>query len=182
MTPTQLREACKVTNLDWFMNWPWEQITGQVQFPEPVELDSNITMSDEVRYLRDTYLAMQALCPNIKQAEFRWEQIDFWDIAIQYWEHPQFPIDGSKARYNPGVSGLATTFRRPSKHVLWILPFLIWIDLLIVHYVFRAIRPDQAGEPGAESRMIRVITIGILFFAHFVRCIRGVHQGELIKV
>lgn len=128
-----------------------------------------------------TYLGMQAICPSIKQPGFRWEQIDYWNIAIQYREIPDIIIGGSKAKYNPGVSGCATNFRHHPKELLWFLPVALCIDLPIVWMFNRVLYGYSVGEPEANSLMILVVALVILLIVFLVNETKSEHKGSLVS-
>ncbi|QDS69676.1 hypothetical protein FKW77_009606 [Venturia effusa] len=180
MTAAQLDEKCRVTNLEWFFNWPWERITGRVQFPDPVELDESVPMSDGVRDLRDTYLEMQALFPTIKQPQFRWEQIDYWDVLVQYREHPEVQVGGSKDKFNPGVSGWSAAFSDDPKELLWFLPLAlsVWIP---AYYVMAKVFGREADSQEIYLRNYVWYTLGLVLLWLWYDSCKYVHKGRLIK-
>jgi hypothetical protein len=177
MTPAQLHKRCKVTNLEWLMNWPWERITGRVQYPDLVQLDENVTMSTEVRNLRDTYLGMQALCSNIAEAGFRWEQVDGWDISIQFRENPQVIIGGSRAKFNPGVSGCVSLFNISIREFLGCLILAVCASIPIIQFVLKTMAMDKAGEQGADLMWMIIGAGAIAVFGYFCEGLVAVHKG-----
>ncbi|RDI83810.1 hypothetical protein Vi05172_g6216 [Venturia inaequalis] len=182
MTPAQLNKKCEVTNIEWLMEWPWEQVTGRVQFPDPVVLDDTITMSRDVSHLRDAYLGMQVLCPNIQQPEFRWEQIDYWDIAIQFREIPQLIVGGSRGKYNPGVSGLVQIFGISRTFLMCYVPLAVYLNVNFIRIVRTTAALERAGVEGADTKMMWLRLIIFFFSIWHCQTVWDIHKGLLMPI
>lgn len=130
MNEGKLIKKCEITTLEWLMQWRYEKRTGREQYPEPVHIDQNIALSDEVQVLRDIYLKMRAQNPRIAPVTFRWEQIDGWEIDIALRSHPEIMIGGIRAQYSPKVSGWVNYIGDPP------FPWLMHILHLVLSFAF----------------------------------------------
>lgn len=180
MTPSHLHQKSKVSNLEWLMNWPWEQITGLSQFPSPARLDTkvDVKMSAQILELRKTYFEVKAPCPSIQEPGFRWEQLDDWDIAVGLRERPEVGlIGGSKLRYSPGVSGLIAFLSTFSKDLLWIIPLAFILSLFLGTAVVVAFHSSENRPIETSWMKILLKTSLMLLFLRWCASTVAIHKG-----
>lgn len=136
MTEHELARKCQVTTIEWLIHWRREKRTGRKEYPEPVHIDESITLSTEVRELRDVYLMMRAQNPKIGPATFRWEQIDGWNMDIQLRSRPDILIGGVRAQYRPKVFRCVGYIEYPPISSKGWLAILCLLRPLIVPFLF----------------------------------------------